>query len=259
MGTDPFEEFEFKPLTEGLGFHRKDKAADLPVPGTKATASVNLPPQRTPDFAEETAPSSPLKAALPRKPLSAMPAITEDNTPSSSPVDDILKSLQKSRHLEIEKDRRQMKEIKNPKKQETFKPTVPSLSAGLLDGLLVTAASLLCMIIVLVVTKVDLLANLANPDTEGLVYAATACLFIGVGFIYTVINRIFLGFTPGEWAYDVRLGLPTEQGTAMYAGQVLLRQLLVTATGVFILPILSVIMKKDLAGKVTGLQLQTKA
>ena len=38
--NDPFEEFEFKPLTEGLGFHRNKETAK-PTPNNLTTTQRN--------------------------------------------------------------------------------------------------------------------------------------------------------------------------------------------------------------------------
>lgn len=254
MGTDPFDEFEFKPLTDGLGFHQKKT--------TTTAAHTTGVMNRGIDFTDEPA-MNPFKAPLPRKETAQAKTKTATPAPTpaaaKSPVDDILQTLQQNRKFEMELDRKHRQELRQPKTNETYKAATPSLAAIVLDGMLVTAASLLCMIVMLTVTKVDLLRNLSNPDTEGLVYVSTIALFAGVTFIYMVINRVFLGFTPGEWAYDIRLGKPSEQNSGLYAVQVLFRQVLVTITGLITLPLIGAILGKDLSGKITGLPLVHKA
>ncbi len=64
--------------------------------------------------------------------------------------------------------------------------------------MLVLAASLLCMIVLLVVTKVDLIGNLSNPDSQGMIYLSTISVFGMAAFVYLTLNRIFIGCTPGE-------------------------------------------------------------
>lgn len=255
MGTDPFDEFEFKPLTEGLGFHQKEKNPSKSTVGnaqtTSALSGLGL------DFDDSAAATNPFKAPLPRKGATA--AKPAPPVSAKSPVDDILQTLQQNRKLEIELDRKHRQELRQPKTAETWKEARPSLAAIFLDGMLITAASLLCMIVMLTITKVDLIRNLSNPDTEGLVYAATLSLFAGVAFIYMTINRVFLGFTPGEWAYDLRLGRPEEHGKGIYAVQVIFRQVLVTVTGLVLLPLVGAIAGRDLAGRISGLPLMRKA
>src|SRR5687768_3496716 len=91
---DPFDEFQFKPLTEGLGFHRKDldaksepeveDAFQLPVKQFKA---------RGLDLIDEESPLD-FKSPLPR-PSRQKPHPMEDEklSPTSSAVDEILKNL----------------------------------------------------------------------------------------------------------------------------------------------------------------------
>lgn len=248
MGTDPFEEFEFKPLTDGLGFHQK--------PGATNNSPLK---SRDLDFSDSPPAVNPFKSTLPRRDSNTTTTVTQASTTGTiSPVDDILNNLHKNRKMEIELDRQQRQELRNPKKTITWKASSPKASPLLLDGMLITAASLLCMITMLIITRVDLVANLSNPDTEGLIYLSTFSLFAGVAFIYMVVHRVFLGYTPGEWAYDVRLGTPEAQTTPMYTVRVVARQLLVTVTGLFLLPVLGFLVGKDLTGQIVGLPLFRK-
>lgn len=251
---DPFEEFEFKPLTDGLGFHKK-KSATPNKDGMKLS-SPGL------ELIDESS-TDPLRPPLPRKKNSAssLPptpgSLTEvggDGTTSAA-VDEILKTLQKNRRLDFDNGK---KKISATEKDE-YIPTTWSLSAAMLDGMLIVAASLLCMIILLVVTKVDLIANLTNPDSQGMIYLATGSLFATVAFIYLSLNRIYLGWTPGEWAFDRRIGKPEDLNKAIYSLKVVARSLLVILTGFIALPILSILFNKDLAGTITGARLYKKA
>lgn len=261
---DPFEEFEFKPLTDGLGFHKKKASAspDATSQPEKSTPTSALFKSQNLELIEEGS-TDPLRPPLPRKKSSsAIPAapgsLTEvggDGTSSSAAVDEILKTLQKNRRLDLENTK---SKVAATAKAEEYVPTRWNFSASILDGMLVLAGSLLCMIILLVITKVDLIGNLTNPDEAGMIYIATASLFAGVSFIYLVINRVFMGATPGEWAFDQRIGRPEETNTAMYALRVLARSALVIATGFIVLPLLSLLMNKDFAGAITGARLHKK-
>ncbi|MFV8257537.1 metalloendopeptidase [Bdellovibrio bacteriovorus] len=260
---DPFEEFEFKPLTDGLGFHKKKQAN--PAPEESFVATPRIKKDQGLELIEESS-TDPLRPPLPRKKATttSLPptpgGLTEvggDGT-SSAAVDEILKTLQKNRRLDFDKSTAKQK-ITGTAAKEEFKKTTFSFSAALLDGMLVVAASLLCMIILLVVTKVDLIGNLTNPDSQGMIYLATFSLFAGVSFIYLTVNRIFVGCTPGEWAFDQRIGRPEELNKAAYSLKVVARSLVVIATGFVILPILSVLFNKDITGSITGAQLFKKA
>lgn len=258
---DPFEEFEFKPLTDGLGFHKKKASASSEETiAEKGNARSSVLKDKGLELIEEA--SNDLRPPLPRKKsTSAIPAapgsLTEigGDGSSNAAVDEILKTLQKNRRLDFENTKTK---ITATPKAEEYVPTRWNFSASLLDGMLVLAASLLCMIILLVITKVDLIGNLTHPDENGMIYIATISMFAGVSFIYLVINRIFMGATPGEWAFDQRVGRPADVNTTMYSVRVIARSALVVLTGMIVFPILSLLMNKDIAGRISGAQLHKK-
>ncbi|MEK2689955.1 RDD family protein [Bdellovibrio sp. GT3] len=267
---DPFEEFEFKPLTDGLGFHKKKAAAakaDADVDSFASTPSPTLLKNQGLELLEEGS-TDPLRPPLPRKKSSiesqvpsAPGYLTEvggDASPSSSTaaVDEILKTLQKNRRLEFDESKSKTK-ITAQTKQE-YKSTYFSFSAGLLDGMLVIAASLLCLILLVSIARIDLVANLTNPDENFLIYFSTFGIFAGVAFIYLTVNRIFTGATPGEWAFDQRVGKPEELNSGLFYLKVAARSLLVIATGFFVFPVISALFNKDFAGKITGARLLKK-
>ncbi len=260
---DPFEEFEFKPLTEGLGFHKKksssmqktdeaDISFEIKSPGSqfKSQTSANL----------EQGLVDPLRPPLPRKNSSSVavsPVMDSEQPSASSAVDEILKTLQKNRRLDFENQAAQKAAKLSPAKEE-YKSDTWKLSSSLLDSMLVLAASLLCMIIVLMITKADLIANLTNPDEEGMIYISTFGLLATVSLIYLTINRVFLGSTPGEWAFEQRIGKPENMNTASYPLRILLRSILVIMSGFIVFPIFSILLNRDLAGEITGAPLLKK-
>lgn len=264
---DPFEEFEFKPLTEGLGFHKKKSAA------AKAEAEADSFKASSPNILKSSGLElidegsvDPLRPPLPRKKTpSTLPTapgnLTEvggDGSSSTAAVDEILKTLQKNRRFDFDENKSKNKITATPTK-DTYKASHWSFSAAILDGMLVIAASLLCMIILLLITKVDLIGNLTHPDEAYMIYAATAAIFGGVSFIYLTVNRIFMGATPGEWAFDQRVGQPEELPTGIFALKVAARSALVVLTGFIVFPIISAILGKDFAGQITGARLLRKA
>lgn len=240
--NDPFEEFKFKPLTEGLGFHRQGTTNTLKKP---SDLPKNLFNSNELSLIEEDL--NPLKSPVPRK----IEKPTRDNSklsPSSQVVDDILKTLQQNKQTAAALPKAKA-EIKQTSTVLTYTKDTPSLSAFFLDALLVAAASLLCFILLLVVTQVDLIANFMNPDTQGQIYMSSLSVVLGVSFIYYLVNRAFLGQTPGEWAYDQRLGRPEEMTTASYIPRLAARWALVTLTGGITLPLISKILGRDLVGE----------
>lgn len=71
---------------------------------------------------------------------------------------------------------------------------------------------------------------------------------------YLVMMRIFMGASLGEWTCQLRLGQPVQRIKASYYFKVIARTSLILVTGIIVLPILSLIFKRDLAGEVTGIK-----
>lgn len=246
---DLFEEYQFRPLNEGLGFHR-------PAAKTLSTTTGTYRPVTTP-AAPSAGTGLTFAAPLPRPETNPRPAafdipVYEDDSiaKAQTAVNEILKNLNQKRQMDF---------LTETEKQKTqLKKSKPFFFAALLDGMLIMAAFLLSMIAMLTITKVDLLMNLTNPATALSVYTATAGLFLGLTFIYMLVNRAFMGFTPGEWAFDQRLGEETQMHTASYIPRLALRGLVVMATGFVLLPVLSYLFNKDLAGRLSGVPLLRK-
>lgn len=245
--NDPFEEFEFRPINEGLGFHKKAKT------------NLSTAPLAQSIFAKSaTATNSPFQTPLPRSDTGLkrstafqVPTVEDDSiAKAQTAVNEILKTLNQKRQLDFVQD--------TEKERITLKKSKPQLFASVLDSMLVIAAFLMTLILMLSITKVDMILNLTHPETSGFVYLATLALFAAVTFIYMVVNRAFLGYTPGEWAFDQQCGEEKEQNELMYLPKVALRTLLVMATGFVILPFLSYLFNKDIAGNITGVNLFKK-
>lgn len=258
---DPFEEFEFKPLTDGLGFHKKKTTGAAKDEAQTETFSKNRMMDQGLELIEESS-VDPLRPPLPRKnrnsstQIQPTPGATEVGGDGSAAVDEILKTLQKNRRLDFDNSKQK---ISQTAVKEEYKKATWSFSAAMLDGMLVVASSLLCMIILLVITKVDLIGNLTNPDSQGMIYLATWSLFAMVSFAYLTVNRLFMGCTPGEWAFDQRVGQPAELNKASYSLRVVARSFLVIVTGFIVFPLLSTVLGQDLAGSITGARLYKKA
>lgn len=265
MSSDPFEEFEFRPINEGLGFHRKQKSAvqSLSSFDSGFTTTRSLPTRTeaptfsTPPPKAQLGPSTMFTTPLPRNerldtPTSRnsfnIPSIEDDSiAKAQTAVNEILKNLNQKRQFdfvnETEKTRMDLKKSK------------PIFFAATLDGMLITAAFLMSMIVMLTVTKIDLFLNLSRAETAGPLYLATAGLLLSVAFIYMLVNRTFLGYTPGEWAFDQRCGTENQMQSMSYVPRLAFRTLLVIATGFVILPLLSYLFNKDIAGQITGVNL----
>lgn len=72
---------------------------------------------------------------------------------------------------------------------------------------------------------------------------------------YLLVFRVFAGCTIGEWACGIRLGEPRHRISNDYSLRVIQRFVLVSLTGVVTLPILSLFIGDDMAGRLSGLPL----
>ena len=243
VNNDPFEEFEFRPINEGLGFHRKQKSQ-----------SVTAAPQTSIPVISARSNTSPnaFSAPLPRHETNArnfnIPVIEDDSiAKAQTAVNEILKNLNQKRQTDYN--------FENEKQRILLKKSKPFFFAAALDGMLITAAFLLSMIVMLTITKIDLFMNLSHAESSKNIYVATVGLFLSIAFIYMVVNRAFSGFTPGEWAFDQCCGQVEQMNTLTYIPRLALRTLLVMATGFVTLPVLSYLFNKDVAGQIAGVTL----
>lgn len=295
VDADPFEEFEFKPLTEGLGFHRKEEANPKAAPtanvkaaaagaSAKAERAFDIPSldknnkeknrietprdrrklEKTSEqtMADDLLDLGSLEPKDLDKPLLKTPLLKkhqiqiEEKAPASEKVDEVLKSFQ-SRKWDF-KDSNQIKRssLQTPP-EVVYRPSGYDFSALILDSMLIVASFLGCLILLLMITQVDLVATVTTASTLMLGLSTAAILF-SVCFIYLTINRLFLGATPGEWVFDQRLGAPEVQGRASFSLKVVGRTLIILATGLVIFPLVSLIRGRDVLGRWMGLELHQK-
>ena len=213
---DFFEEFEFKPLSEGLGFH-----------GNKFRSQV----------------SNPILSNLTK--TSAAPELTsidggqKESAKGSKSVDEVLQDLKK-RQLDFATN-----ELNTTPVLE-FRPSSIDLSAVFLDGLLVSAMFLTSLILFLLATRIDLVANLRNPDAEGAVFLSLGLTLAMLGWVYLVVTRVYGGKTAGEWVFDQTLGLPDEQKSSAYTLKVFARSTIIVCTGFVTIPLINEFFQKDI-------------
>lgn len=72
---------------------------------------------------------------------------------------------------------------------------------------------------------------------------------------YLIFMRAFMGASVGEWACDLRLGEPVQRFKLSYLFKVILRTTVILASGIIFIPILSLILSRDLAGDLCGLRI----
>lgn len=185
-----------------------------------------------------------------------VPQTPEFPNPFSTPEMPSFKDEPKKQSIaEPHKAESSVKRGAHDSKQGHLKPAAFSLSSVILDTLVVVAIALAFLISLLWVTKVDLLGVMTTAQSDIATQLSLAVLYIAVYQMYVIVSRSFFGRTLGEWTFDHQLGDEKQQKSGLYPLQVVWRSLLITLTGIVVLPILSMLVRKDLASYLTGLQL----
>ena len=232
-GEDPFEEFEFRPLSGGLGFY-KNPASGSASSSTNAkkreidSLEIRSPLPRTEEAGDEIIGRIPMQT----------PQLRIENPPAK-----------KVGGVEA---------TKKIGKESLLVATIWEPTAVFLDAMLVAATFLSCLIVLILVTKVDLFAQLMRPDAETSLFATLILLLAFVSWAYLSVSRMFAGRTAGEWVVDQQVGTSEQQTEWSYSIRVLGRSLIVIATGWMLVPIFSFALNRDLAGLWTGAPLLRK-
>lgn len=131
-------------------------------------------------------------------------------------------------------------------RRKGYRLTMWSLVASTIDALLLVAMSCIFLMVFIKIIHV--------PLTRGLLQDFTMIYVIG-SWLYMITTRFFIGSSIGEAACDIRLGKPQERMSSWYFARVVLRATLIVATGLVVLPALSLILGRDIPGAVSGLKL----
>jgi hypothetical protein len=115
--------------------------------------------------------------------------------------------------------------------------------ASFIDGLILLGLSCLSLI---VIAKISKTSNVLLTLTE---------IFVASSWLYMIFTRCLIGSSLGEWACDLRLGHPSQKAGIKYGLRVTVRSTLIVCTGLVILPLFSLIIGDDLAGRISGLNL----
>jgi hypothetical protein len=282
---DPFDEFEFKPLTDGLGFHKKTVSLKegLAESGVLDDELKSLPPSVPKSLLDE-GDFAPLKKHSFEDVLSAL-----EKTPleRAKPELEFTEPLPRENPRPVQSPFPQPEAYKIP--TTTIRPPTPvglrqtpvksepgvgtrrgaadspqrrllmpatiSLTSAFLDFVIVMALSIVFLVALLLVTKVDLNMVLRNLKQDLMTQMSLGVMFIAVMQMYVVIARSFFGRTLGEWTFDLQVGRDEEQSRESYPLRVALRSFLVTITGLLPLPLISALLGRDIAGGLSGVKL----
>ena len=238
------DDFEFKPLTEGLGFHKKiidlkEEQSPSMSSLTSLTTGGILPKSRPQTTASTNLSREPINKTPQQKPAPAKPLV---QSPQPAPWTPALsgKTFEES-----------IKKTQKP----GWVTVAASWPASIFDSTMILGMTLLFSAVVFAVTGISLsdLGDMLRNDPAA--QLASVVLLICVLEIYAVGCRTFFSMTLGEWAFDYRLGTPEDQQTTVYPVMVAWRALLITLTGFVVLPAISSIVKRDVTGLLTGVDL----
>lgn len=138
---------------------------------------------------------------------------------------------------------------------EEILPVAAHPVAAILDGMVAAGITTILLVAIIAITRINLVGMLSNAETASSTQLNLALLFLAVIQMYMLTARSFFGATLGEWAFDLQLGSAKDQKATWYPVQVAWRMIVVTLTGLFVLPLISLIARRDLLKYITGLQL----
>jgi len=318
--VDLMEEFEFKPITEGLGFHKKkastpetslemslsassfsveediksklpsfleedsalqaaqvetkkkaleEKVSHLPFDFSQSAASIFSPtlPREAPKTSVTSSKVSPPptidlprervsvpKLNTPKFKSSANPAVEKQSLKQQESVSEILRpSLKQETILEPISNK-----IEIEKAEPVLIESTTSATAIVLDFLMVIGLAVLFTLSLILATGLDVVTITTQSTADLGTQVGIALLIYSVSQLYMIITRSFFGQTLGEWSLEQQLGTAAEQNKFSYIFKLLFRTFIVSITGFILLPIASAILKKDVAGRISGVCLQRK-
>ena len=142
-----------------------------------------------------------------------------------------------------------------PTRRTGYRLALWSWLASMIDTLLLISLSSFFVLAFSYLVKANvesLVGSLFHSQHRALIFCEVFAL---CSWIYMITVRTILGSTIGEWACDIRLGQPQERLRTNYVLRVAWRSTLILLTGVVTLPLISLVVGKDIAGAISGLRL----
>lgn len=139
-----------------------------------------------------------------------------------------------------------------PSRRSGLKLAIWTMASFMVDALVIIGLTLSFILISSLLTKLVIPKNFITQKNlvEVLMVAG-----LGISWIYYLALRMIVGATVGEFSCGLRVGQPFERLQSSYALRILFRLTLIAVTGFIVLPILSILFKKDLVGKLTKVSL----
>ena len=268
------DEFEMKPLTTGLGFQKRSTqlkkeversglsnqhlGQGLPTPPPDEDSQPLLTRgsqemiKELHEALEPKANKIKLSEILPRD-ISDLPVrdVEINQDPKGDPLSEI----------DFEMPSKNLTENSNVRRgahDGLVRPLTPisvSFSSMILDATIVFAFSLIFLVSLVAVTKVNLNSVVFSSQFDFATQLSLVVLYFAVYQMYMIVSRSFFGRSVGEWTFDLQLGDDAQIQSSLYPALVLWRSILNLLTGVILLPVLSFLFREDIASRFTGLQL----
>ncbi|OFZ32065.1 MAG: hypothetical protein A2622_12235 [Bdellovibrionales bacterium RIFCSPHIGHO2_01_FULL_40_29] len=127
-------------------------------------------------------------------------------------------------------------------------------SAGI-DGLILVSMSCFFLVLSSFMMKASPQSMLSLFFKDQSFIFSMGILFVLSLWTYLIFMRAFIGASVGEWTCDLRLGEPLQRFQFSYVFKVIVRTTLILMTGVLVLPLISLILSRDLAGEISGLKI----
>ena len=138
-----------------------------------------------------------------------------------------------------------------PQKRNGFKLALWTIASAAADHLIILGTTLLFIFI----GTLTLQAGFKTMVSYKMLGSSALCLYVAISMIYFVLFRVFLAATLGEYSCGLRLGQPLQRIQKNYSLKILARTLLIILTGVVTIPLLSILLKKDIAGLICGISI----
>ncbi len=248
---DNFDEFEFKPITEGLGFHKKTQKPKLDVSENLPGKTLPHAPRRSADTLGRPSQFTKLgdeKVSLDHQPAPQLGYQSPMQRPLNQPA---TKQNRPSFQMPTTQTF-----IEEPRQRYFAKEAISvSLPSIFFDAVVVVGLTSLFLFAAFLVAKVDPLTVLHMLPQDPMTAVGLFVLVFSVIQGYLLIARSFFGSTLGEWAFEIEVGDRAEQESIAYPLRILLRSLVTTLTGLVLLPLISLITGEDVAGRISGVSL----
>lgn len=136
-----------------------------------------------------------------------------------------------------------------------LKLTLWSWMSAFIDTLILISISCFTVVLFAFLMKTPLRDSIKAFSGESSLFSMFFTAFLFSFWVYLTMMRIFMGASLGEWSCQLRLGQPIQRIKTSYIFKVMARTTLILCTGVVILPLISLIIKRDILGDLTGLRI----